>query len=63
MLERLFTRNVDLFGAPKLLTNSGPKKLAFTVEMLLIIAAFRVVFPVNDALEVWIVLYWIPLIL
>jgi hypothetical protein len=43
---------VDVLNVPKLLTNSGPKKLAFTVEMLLITAAFRVVFPVNDALEV-----------
>lgn len=40
-----------MFGAPKLLVNSGPKKVAFSVEMFLVSAEFRVASPVNDALD------------
>ena len=42
---------MDVF-VPRLLTNRGPKKVAFVVEMFLVRAKFTVVVEVKDALEV-----------
>ena len=43
---------MDAFVVPKLLTNSGPKKVAFMVEMFCVSAEFRVVVDVKVAFEV-----------
>jgi hypothetical protein len=52
VLERLFTKKVDIFVVPRLLTNSGPKKAAFVVEIFRVYAAFRFAVEVNVALDV-----------
>lgn len=43
---------MDAFVVPKLLTNSGPKKAAFTVEIFCMRAEVRVVVDANVAFEV-----------
>jgi hypothetical protein len=49
-LYRLFVRNVDV-GVPRLLTNSGPKKVAVVVEIFLVRAEFNVTVDVNMAVD------------
>ena len=52
VLERLFTRKVDVCVVPRLLTNSGPKKVAFVVEIVRAYVAFRFAVDAKVALDV-----------